>query len=46
MTGYNLAERTLGHGEIELKLLVTQKTKTPEVQIRLPSSAPGHQRRR
>jgi len=33
MSGYKMAARTLGHGEVELKLLVTTKTKTPDVQV-------------
>ena len=28
-----MAARTLGHGEVELKLLVATKTKTPDVQV-------------
>ena len=33
MSGYKMAARTLGHGEVELKLLVTTKTKVPDVQL-------------
>ena len=33
MSGYKMAARTLGHGEVELKLLVTTKTKVPDVQV-------------
>jgi putative RecB family exonuclease len=33
MTAYSMAARELGHDDPELKLLVTTKTKTPDVQV-------------
>jgi putative RecB family exonuclease len=33
MTAYSMAARELGHDDAELKLLVTTKTKTPDVQV-------------
>jgi putative RecB family exonuclease len=33
MTAYAVAARELGHGDAELKLLVTTKTKTPDIQV-------------
>ncbi len=35
MTGYRMAARHLGYGEVDLKLLVTTKSKVPDVQVEL-----------